>query len=365
MKLAIWLLLAAAQLLPAVQVGEPAPALGADVRWIKGAPVPEFQKGRVYVIDLWGTWCPPCLADIPHLKKVAEQYRGKGVVFIAIAISPEAGIPPEEFVRSKGELMPYMVAEDVADRIDKRWADPNGSSGAGSYPTLAIVDQDGAIAFIGRGYPIRGFEETLAKVVERKWDVNGAAAKVKAEARLKVDSEPLIEDARRKLAAGDFQGCLAIYRKLLASNPVLFGMRAIALFNPLRDRASKQVATDWARELIEKHLAASDELLAWPLATLAEAIVYRPDPSSTPRSDVDAGDFALALKAAARANEVTRDKDPWRIQTLASVTFASGDRQRGLELIERSVRAAKDADWGVDELVKIEAMRDRLRAAAR
>ena len=77
-------------------------------------------------------------------------------MFVAIAISPEFGTPPTEFVRGKGDLMPYTVAEDVGDRIDKLWADPLGSSGAGSYPTMAIVDRDGKIAFIGRGYPILG-----------------------------------------------------------------------------------------------------------------------------------------------------------------------------------------------------------------
>src|SRR6185369_13053677 len=106
-----WLLALAAAVVASIQVGEPAPGFGSDVKWIKGAPVPEFQKGTVYVVDLWGTWCPPCLADIPHMKKVADQYRGRGVVFTAIAISPEYGAPVAEFVRGKGDLMPYTVGE--------------------------------------------------------------------------------------------------------------------------------------------------------------------------------------------------------------------------------------------------------------
>src|SRR4051812_15711591 len=106
-KVMVWILAAVASAGAAVQGGGPAAAFGSDVKWIKGAAVPEFLKGTVYVVDLWGTWCPPCLAEIPHMKKVADQYRGRGVVFTAIAISPEYGVPVADFVRAKGDLMPY------------------------------------------------------------------------------------------------------------------------------------------------------------------------------------------------------------------------------------------------------------------
>ena len=49
--------------------------------------------------------------------------------------------------------------------------------GAGYYLTLASIDRDGRIAFIGRGYPIWGFDEALVKVVDGTWDVTAAARK--------------------------------------------------------------------------------------------------------------------------------------------------------------------------------------------
>jgi len=317
----------------------------------------------VYVVDLWGTWCPPCLADIPHMKKVADQYRGRGVVFAAIAISPEYGTPVAEFVRGKGDLMPYTVGEDVGDRIDQTWADPRGGSGAGSYPTLAIIDRDGRIAFVGRGYPIQGFEETLAKVVEGKWDLADAVAKDKSVAQVKQLAEPLLADAKRRLGEGDVAGALDVYRRVLGMNAGSFGMRAAGLYPTIRDRVSKQAANAWALELMGKWFGGVDERLAWPLATLAESIVYLPDPASSLRPDLDDSDFVLALRAASRANEVAHGKDPWRLQTLSKVTYASGDKKRAAELMTRSVEAAKAAEWGADELVKLEAMRDKMQAA--
>ncbi len=43
-------------------------------------------KGKVVVVDVWATWCGPCKGEIPHLKKLEEQYHGKDVVFLSISI---------------------------------------------------------------------------------------------------------------------------------------------------------------------------------------------------------------------------------------------------------------------------------------
>jgi thiol-disulfide isomerase/thioredoxin len=42
-------------------------------------------KGSVVYVDVWATWCGPCKAEIPHLKRVEERYRGK-VVFMSVSV---------------------------------------------------------------------------------------------------------------------------------------------------------------------------------------------------------------------------------------------------------------------------------------
>ena len=41
-------------------------------------------KGKYVYIDVWATWCGPCRAEIPHLKKLEEHFHGKNIEFVIL-----------------------------------------------------------------------------------------------------------------------------------------------------------------------------------------------------------------------------------------------------------------------------------------
>lgn len=46
-------------------------------------------KGKVVLVDLWATWCGPCLAQEPHWEKLYEEYKDKEVAFVGISIDKD------------------------------------------------------------------------------------------------------------------------------------------------------------------------------------------------------------------------------------------------------------------------------------
>ena len=43
-------------------------------------------SGKLIYIDVWATWCGPCLKEMPSLKKLVKEYKGKNVEFVSISI---------------------------------------------------------------------------------------------------------------------------------------------------------------------------------------------------------------------------------------------------------------------------------------
>lgn len=60
-------------------------------------------KGKVVVIDVWATWCGPCKQQIPYLKKMEEEYRGKDVEFLSVSVDVEKDRQKwTDFVKAEG-----------------------------------------------------------------------------------------------------------------------------------------------------------------------------------------------------------------------------------------------------------------------
>ncbi len=88
------------------------------VKLIDGTDFSPMQlKGNYFLIDFWGTWCGPCIKEIPFVEKAYEKFKGKGFQIISLAFSsPEADFKE----RRKINPMPWLHAllnDDDAENI--------------------------------------------------------------------------------------------------------------------------------------------------------------------------------------------------------------------------------------------------------
>lgn len=69
-----------------LEKGKPSPEFNNYLNYKGGKTSLDSFKGKYVYIDVWATWCKPCLAQIPFLKKLEEKYARKKIEFVSISI---------------------------------------------------------------------------------------------------------------------------------------------------------------------------------------------------------------------------------------------------------------------------------------
>jgi len=100
----------------------------------------EDLRGKYVYIDVWATWCGPCIAEIPHLKKVEEKYHGKNIEFVSISVDTEKDYEKWKKMVVSKELGGIQLF------ADKNWtSDFIKAYGINAIPRFILIGPDGKV----------------------------------------------------------------------------------------------------------------------------------------------------------------------------------------------------------------------------
>ncbi len=126
---------------------------------------PRFQ-GKVVLFDLWATWCPPCVTEIPTLIEIQNEYADQGLIVVAIAF--EADEQPEARRRHLAEYkkehgITYLVLDGGhPNEVDSALPTIRNVTG---FPVEVFVDRSGQVTKTRNSY---GFKKSWAKKLRRE-----------------------------------------------------------------------------------------------------------------------------------------------------------------------------------------------------
>ncbi len=134
----------------------------------KGNVSPEFEyenidgtkislknfRGKYVYIDVWATWCSPCIKQVPYLRKLEKKYHNKNIVFVSISVDK---------VKMKSTWKQFVAKKELGGVqlfADKSFdSDFMNSYGVNSIPRFILIDPVGNI--IDAEAPRPSFDKTL------------------------------------------------------------------------------------------------------------------------------------------------------------------------------------------------------------
>ncbi len=129
------------------------PAIDFDAVDINGKNIKLSEyKGKVVILDFWATWCPPCIKEIPNLKKIYAKYKGDDFEIISIALERKPKENAIKFVAEKKMDWVHVIDKEKGKEIATEYK-------IRYIPTMYIINKKGEIIESG----LRG--ENLAEKI--------------------------------------------------------------------------------------------------------------------------------------------------------------------------------------------------------
>lgn len=137
-----------------------------------GAQIPDFDftdfdgrrrqlsefKGKYLMLDFWGSWCPPCRAEVPFVRDAYARFASRGFDVLGMDHERSATVAQvRAFLNTNGVRWTFATPDSVRSLINERFQ-------IASFPRVILLDPDGRVVE-ARNNALRG--ENLARTLDR------------------------------------------------------------------------------------------------------------------------------------------------------------------------------------------------------
>jgi thiol-disulfide isomerase/thioredoxin len=109
-----------------------------------GTTIDPTATGKITIVNFWGTWCTPCINELPYFDRIATEYP-EDVTVIAIhsSLSNENAPAFIDMHYPKSEII--FARDEAADTVGLNGAYYTALGGRGSYPYTVVLDEEGYV----------------------------------------------------------------------------------------------------------------------------------------------------------------------------------------------------------------------------
>jgi peroxiredoxin len=122
----------------------------------------ESLRGRAVLLNIWATWCRPCVKEMPALQRLHERYSDQGLVVVAVSVDN-----------------PALIMGDASDAV-RRFADEYGLTFTLLLDPASSIDSSYPVAGLPMTYLIARDGRIHARIIgERQWDEPAMDAEIR------------------------------------------------------------------------------------------------------------------------------------------------------------------------------------------
>lgn len=128
------------------ETGPPAPDF--ELTTLEGEPFRlSEQRGKIVVLNVWATWCPPCRMEVPGFVELQDEYRDQGVLFVGLSVDEEGFEAVQPFAEEYEMNYPQVVGRGVAFQKYGQTT---------TVPRTYLIDREGRIRYQHTGLWMKG-----------------------------------------------------------------------------------------------------------------------------------------------------------------------------------------------------------------